>query len=243
MWYIYKIINIKNNKVYIGQSIDPKTRWSRHKSDSKNKLKARNKHLSSAILKYGVESFEFEIIAQCRSLEESDDTEIACIAQYRSIDRKFGYNSSPGGQGKRPMSEEIKKKLSKALKGRPSHMKGKTHSEETKKKLSIANKGNKFRLGVTVSDDTKALLSKINTGKTASEETRKKMSESMIGKNAGSKNGMFGKRSAHAKLTVEQARSIRSEYSSGGISMAKLGKKYAVSKKTILNIIHERIYV
>lgn len=64
----------------------------------------------------------------------------------------------------------------------------------------------------------------------------------MLGKNAGAENGMFGKRSPNAKLTVETAGQIRSEYAGGKISMKKLAEKYGVSKKTILNIIHERIY-
>lgn len=43
-----------------------------------------------------------------------------------------------------PMSEETKKKMSIAHKGKPSWIKGKHHSEETKRKLSIANKGRKL---------------------------------------------------------------------------------------------------
>ena len=42
-----------------------------------------------------------------------------------------------------PMSEETRRKVSIANKGRPSWIKGKHHSEETKRKLSIANKGRK----------------------------------------------------------------------------------------------------
>lgn len=43
-----------------------------------------------------------------------------------------------------PMSEETRRKVSIANKGRPSWIKGKHHSEETKRKLSIANKGRKL---------------------------------------------------------------------------------------------------
>ena len=68
------------------------------------------------------------------------------------------------------------------------------------------------------------------------------MSKSMIGKNIGVKNGMYGKASAHAKLTKEQAILIREEYVYGNISMLKLSKKFNVSKRTILNIIKLKIY-
>lgn len=45
-----------------------------------------------------------------------------------------------------------------------------------------------------------------------------------------------------AKLTQEQANNIRCEYSNGGISLLKLSVKYGVSKRTILNIVHWKIY-
>jgi hypothetical protein len=56
------------------------------------------------------------------------------------------------------------------------------------------------------------------------------------------KNGMFGKRSKNAKLTFEQAVEIRSEYSLGTISLLELADKYSVSKKTILNIVKNKVY-
>lgn len=242
MWFIYLITNLINKKVYIGQSINPNYRWSRHKSNVKHPSKYMNLHLYNAMKQYGIDNFKFEIIAQSKTLDGADECEIACISQYNSTNKDFGYNNSPGGQGKRSMSEETREKLSKIFKGRPSPMKGKTLTAEHKEKISQNKKGNKYRLGVVVSKETKDLLSKINTGKVQSDYTRKKRSKSMIGKNAGKNNGMFGKRPNHAKLTQEQALSIRKEYKSQKISMKKLSEKYNVSKRTVLNIIHERIY-
>lgn len=242
MWYLYRITNLVNNKVYIGQSVDPKIRWSRHRSDAKLSSKNRNLHLTSAITKYGVSNFLFEVIAQSKTLEDMDELEILCIEQYKSTNPLFGYNNSSGGQGKRPMSLETRKKLSESLKGRVGPRKGAHLSDETKELLSKANKGNNFRLGIKTSDSTKTLLSRLNTGKIASPETREKMSKSMIGKNSGESNGMYGKRSVNAKLTQPQATGIRSEYSTGDISLLKLSTKYGVSKKTILNIVQGKIY-
>lgn len=243
MWYLYRITNIVNNKVYIGQSVDPKTRWSRHRSDAKYSEKNRNYHLTDAIKKYGVDSFLFEIIAQAKTLEDMDELETLCIEQYKSTNPQFGYNNSPGGQGKRPMSLETKRRLSESLKGRISPMKGKHQSDAAKALLSKANKGKIGNMkGKHHSVETKNLLSKINTGKVYSDDTKNKKSKSMIGKNSGSQNGMYGKKSIRAKLTQEQANDIRCEYSNGGISLLKLSVKYGVSKKTILNIVHWKIY-
>ena len=47
---IYKMTNLVNNKVYIGQTIrNPKTRWSEHKRNSKKCNKKENNHLYSAM--------------------------------------------------------------------------------------------------------------------------------------------------------------------------------------------------
>lgn len=55
---------------------------------------------------------------------------------------------------KRPQTDEHKKNLRKALKGRSSSMKGKKHSEEAKKKMSMAHKGK------IISEETKLKMSK-----------------------------------------------------------------------------------
>lgn len=60
MW-IYKIINIQNNKVYIGQTIRPiEQRFNRHLSDALNNVL--DIHLARAIRKYGKDSFIIEEI-------------------------------------------------------------------------------------------------------------------------------------------------------------------------------------
>jgi hypothetical protein len=45
----------------------------------------------------------------------------------------------------------------------------------------------------------------------------------------------------NAKLNMKQARAIRTLYP--GLSMEKIAAKYGVSKKTVLNIIHRRIFI
>ena len=69
---IYKITNMVNDKVYIGQSQDIYNRWKEHKY-------ARNKRycfaLYSAFKKYGFDNFSFEIIERC-SFEQLNEKEI-----------------------------------------------------------------------------------------------------------------------------------------------------------------------
>ena len=90
-------------------------------------------------------------------------------------------NLTPGGDGGpgagkgRVFSEEHKRKISEAKKGkiRP------PLSEEHKLKLSIAHKG-KFK--PPRSEETKRKMSESQRGKTHSRETRQKMSDAKIGK-------------------------------------------------------------
>lgn len=57
---IYKITNLTNNKVYIGQSKNIEERWSNHRKDSFNiKDVEYNSPLHRAIRKYGLSNFEF----------------------------------------------------------------------------------------------------------------------------------------------------------------------------------------
>ena len=51
-----------------------------------------------------------------------------------------------------------------------------------------------------------------------------------------------GEAHPQAKLTDVQGGAIRTRYAEGAISLSKLAAEYAVSKKTILNIVHRKIW-
>ena len=131
---IYRIRNIKNGKMYIGQSVNIEHRKSCHFSDLK-KNRHRNVHLQRA---YNVspEDFVFEVVCVCEE-EELNGLEFYFIKKYKTTNDKFGYNLDAGGNGIGRMAEETKRKLSEAKKGNKS-MCGIKLSDEWKKHLSEA---------------------------------------------------------------------------------------------------------
>lgn len=109
---IYKIENLINGKVYIGQSVDIKERWNEHKlinsRTSKESLKKQKYPLYLAFQKYGLENFSFEILEEC-SLEELDIKEQFYIKKYNSyvdFPNSNGYNLTLGGNGNQKITEE-----------------------------------------------------------------------------------------------------------------------------------------
>ena len=116
MW-IYKITNIQNNKVYIGQTIRPvKDRFNRHINDALNNII--DTHFARAIRKYGKENFQIEIIDTAQNQNELNEKERYWIQYYNSVEE--GYNETDaiykcGGNTYRSKTEEemeiIKEKI------------------------------------------------------------------------------------------------------------------------------------
>ena len=90
---IYKIENLINHKVYIGQSVNIERRWIDHRCGYQF---ADEVHLYRAMQKYGINNFSFTVIEQCKK-EELNDKEKYWIKFYNSIDRNNGYNRTVGG--------------------------------------------------------------------------------------------------------------------------------------------------
>jgi len=177
---VYKTTNLINGKIYIGQ-------------DSKNN----ENYYGSGILilraieKFGIENFSKEILEECNSKSELDESERRWIKYYNSQDKNIGYNIVPGGTGgptrlgqknskeqnekisasnmNKKMSEEAKSKISRSKKGKPAHNRGSTSSEETREKIR------KSKLGKKASIETRKKLSEIKKGKKLSQETKEKL--------------------------------------------------------------------
>ena len=91
---IYKITNLKNNMVYIGQSRDIYNRWKSHKRC--DKLEKFNSQLYADFQTMGLNYFKFEIIERCNE-SELDEKERYWINFYDSMNT--GYNLQSGGSG------------------------------------------------------------------------------------------------------------------------------------------------
>lgn len=92
---IYKVTNIINNKIYIGQTINSlQKRQSKHFSEAK----LYKKYLfPRALLKYGKENFIWEVIDEAKTKEELNEKEKFWIWFNASTDPNLGYNMSIGG--------------------------------------------------------------------------------------------------------------------------------------------------
>ena len=111
--------------------------------------------------------------------EEAFKHEIYMIAVFGRKDLGTGilHNRTDGGEGSsgRICSEETKVKISTVQIGDKNHSYGKSPSEETRKKLSDAGKGRVF------SEETRKKLSEKSKGRSLSEETKRKISQSIKG--------------------------------------------------------------
>lgn len=121
MYSIYKINNTKENKIYIGKTINSiQKRFQRHLQDAlSNRL---DTHLARAIRKYGAENFTIELVDQAETEDELNKKEIYWIEYYNSYNQ--GYNETKGGEGgntyqkKTPEElDKIKQKISESKKG------------------------------------------------------------------------------------------------------------------------------
>ena len=188
---IYKIENIINGKVYVGQSINIKARWKDH-INSLNRKSSHSVLLQRAWDKYKEDNFTFEILELCTE-DMLDELEIKYIELYDSCNN--GYNIESGGNSNKCLSEETKQKLresrigmshsdetrrkmSVSRIGKKNGMYGRSHSEESKRKMSESKKGKR---GHPCSDEQKKIARLANTGKILSESTRKKISEANKG--------------------------------------------------------------
>ena len=106
--YIYKINNLINGKIYIGQTTQTiESRWGDHKKSSKNKDKMKYA-LYRAMSKYGIKNFTIEEIEKCE-IDKLNDREVYWISFYDSFNNDKGYNLTLGGGGKKVhnLNEEV----------------------------------------------------------------------------------------------------------------------------------------
>jgi group I intron endonuclease len=178
---IYKITNLINGKIYVGQS----------RYNNENYFGSGH-NITRAISKYGKENFKKEILEHC-TVESLCDREVFWIKELNATDISIGYNLHVGGKDYN-FSEQHRKSMSESLTGRKlsdehkkniknglAYLKGIPRTEEVKLKCSISQKGkkknkpawNKGKKGV--SDETRKKMSEAKKGFKHSEETKKKI--------------------------------------------------------------------
>ena len=167
---VYQHINKINGKRYIGITKQvPSQRWGVNGINYRDK----SPRFWAAICKYGWDNFEHIIISDGIEKNEACEMEIKLIKEYRTQERDFGYNILEGGSAPE-LPEEVRKRMSKSMMGNKNGL-GHVCSEEKKKKISDAQKGRKL------TPEHRKALSLAKKGKShasPSEETRKKISES-----------------------------------------------------------------
>lgn len=116
IFYVYKITNLINGKIYIGKTNDIKRRWKEHLKSSK----LSQYPIYRAIRKYGSSNFLIEKLEEFETENEALLAESKFISQYNSNLKEIGYNLTLGGEGISGyvFSEESRNKISEALKGK-----------------------------------------------------------------------------------------------------------------------------
>lgn len=180
--YCVYIHTSPSDKKYVGQTCqDPEVRWGKNGNRYLHKRNGKYTHpaLANAIIKYGWDCFDHEIVASNLTKEEADDLERLLIKELDTMNPRLGYNCMSGGSNGRH-SEESRKKMSESRKGRKL-------SEETKMKMvESANRGEDHYLyGKHLPEETRKKISETLKGNIISENTRKKISESLKGKRTG----------------------------------------------------------
>lgn len=198
---IYMIRNNVNGKVYVGSSMNIKSRWYFHKNDLR-----KNQHHSLLLQrsweKHGEDVFEFSVIENCAA-EILIDREQHWIDTLNASSKKHGYNRSPsaGTTAGIQRSDEYKKRMSEVTKGRVAWNKGMKTGKQTPEMIekrfaklrgsrrdpSIGQKISATKKALGQKPNAQALTSSAeirrgkrgpNAGKTFCHETRQKMSES-----------------------------------------------------------------
>jgi group I intron endonuclease len=104
--YIYKITNLVNQKVYIGQTVqkNPKMRWYDHQASAR---KGKKSPLYNSIRKHGVDKFAWEIIDSTLSVDDLNKKEAVWLDHYRNLTEV--YNIREAGNNKLHSDKSILK--------------------------------------------------------------------------------------------------------------------------------------
>lgn len=199
---IYGLRNKVNGKWYIGQSHNILERWNAAYRYAKCKKQPK---IFSAIKKYGYDSFDKIVLEECSEDQCAlDSKEEYWIKQYDSVNN--GYNCRTGGSyggkfspdskkrmsiaklgTKRIFSEEHRRRISEAKKGKPNGREGTKWTEEQRNKIMATSNQRKEKVskklkGIVFTEERRRNISKALTGKKLSKETKQKIRASLLAK-------------------------------------------------------------
>lgn len=176
---VYKITNLVNKKVYIGQTIQSiKDRLNHHFRANKATP------LYRAHLKYGRESFSIEVIDTALTIDELNEKEIYWIEFYKSTEYDIGYNLMSGGGNKGRHSEESKKKMSETHKANMTDERKQLISERTKEGMTeeVRKRLSEIKAGIKQSPELIEKRAAARIGYKWTEESKRKSSETQKGR-------------------------------------------------------------
>lgn len=168
---VYQILNKINGYKYVGSaSLSFDKRFSQHRHHLSKKTH-HNRRLQNSYNKYGADTFEYSILQYCPS-------DICVKKEQWFIDvlnPEFNISKTASScLGVKHTKEVIEANRQRAL--------GRKASEETKRKMSLARKGKEGRKGIKLSEEHKRKMSQSKVGRKLSEESCKKISIALKGK-------------------------------------------------------------
>lgn len=167
---IYRITNVDNGKVYIGQSRHPLEKVQRrYQKEIRYK---RQRPITRALAKYGFASFVFDVVENAVPLDELDARESYWIAHFKAQDSLTGYNLATGGRGTNgyQWTEEAKARLGarqRQLLADPTKnpFYGRTHTQHARDAVAASNRRRKGMKTRPHSEQTRARIGASLTGK------------------------------------------------------------------------------
>lgn len=204
--YIYKIINLINSKVYIGQTTQPLAKRFR----SYARLMT-NEHLKASILKHGFDNFKFEVLFEGDDPMVLDELEIYYISTYEACDKTKGYNIEAGGRNARPSAETLAK-MSLAHKGAIQD------SAWVEKRIFKAGTEEAKKYGKAKTEEEKTLISEKSRGEKAYWFGKKRDPE-MVKRMAESKRGKAMNPLAKSELLARQAKKVEMTDANGLVTL------------------------
>lgn len=179
--YIYKITNLINGKIYIGQ------RQSKKLPEFDVYYYGSGTQIIRAIKKYGKENFKKDILEVC-NIEELSGKEIHYISINNSDNRLLGYNITKGGEGF-VFSPDRQKEISEAIKVKITGIKRTLEQKERQRErmLKLCSQTNYVhtRTGYAMNEEKRKFYSDLFKGKKRPEtsvEWRANLSKALQGK-------------------------------------------------------------